>query len=111
MLAFEQFYSGIMDEVFKIQKRIFEYDVNNIQSRSYSFHSDFAFWIELLRDSGRKEVALLENALRELLISQVMLAQGFYKHSFTCLRGFLEQTLFAIQLSTNELHIRQWFYK
>ena len=38
-----------------------------------------------------------------------MLTQGFYKHSFMCLRGFLEQTLFAIQLSTNELHMRQWF--
>lgn len=109
MSAFEQFYSGIMDEVSKIQRRTFEYDANNIQSRSYSFHSDFVFWIDLLRTNERKEVSLLENALRELLISQIMLTQGFYKHSFMCLRGFLEQTLFAIQLSTNELHIRQWF--
>lgn len=109
MSAFEQFYSGIMDEVFKIQNQTFEYDVNHIQDNSYSFHNDFTFWIELLRNNGRKEVVLLENALREFLISQVMLTQGFYKHSFMCLRGFLEQTLFAIQLSSNELHMRQWF--
>lgn len=109
MTAFEQLYSGIMDKISIIQKQTSEYDVNNIQAKSYSFHGDFAFWIDLLRDSGRKEVVLLENALREFLISQIMLTQGFYKHSFMCLRGFLEQTLFAIQLSTNELHMRQWF--
>lgn len=106
MSTFEQFYLGVMDEVSKIQEMTFEFDTNNIQSKSYSFHRDFVFWIELL--NGRKEIVLLKNALKEFLVSQIMLTQGFYKHSFMCLRGFLEQTLFAIQLSTNEIHMHQW---
>lgn len=107
MSAYKKFYFDIMGKVAEIQNSTFEHDISNIQSKSYSYHNDFVFWIDLL--NGRKESILLRNALKEYLVSQILLTQGFYKHSFACLRGFLEQTLFAIQLSTNEISLRQWF--
>ncbi|HBC30860.1 MAG TPA: hypothetical protein DC024_06400 [Clostridiales bacterium] len=108
MSAYKDIFQQIFDNCYKIGNETFEHDANDWQAREYAFVSDYEFWISLVSNCNRKEAALYNFALREYNVGQVLLTQGFYKQAFQSLRSFLETTLFALSLSTNEIDLNLW---
>lgn len=68
---------------------------------------DLHIWIDILEN--KSEVQIYRNAFKEYEFSMLCLVQGFYRQAFSSLRLFMELTLAAVLLSTNELDMRLWF--
>lgn len=75
-------------------------------AKIHSRIADLNIWQNTL--SGKKEATVLSYAFREYEFSILCLVQGFYRQAFASLRLFMELTLAATQLSTNEIDLRLW---
>ncbi|MGF6989800.1 hypothetical protein M2150_001043 [Lachnospiraceae bacterium PM6-15] len=108
MSAYNDVFQQIINNCSKIANETFAHDTVDAQSRQYAFVADYEFWITLVSNCHRRESVLYNFALREYNVGQVLLTQGFYRQAFQSLRSFLETTLFAISLSTNEIDLNLW---
>ncbi len=106
MKKYQEIYSRINALNGEIVLKTFENDKLGLQAKSHYFGTEYEKWLELI--GGRKEGILYKSALNEYFMSNLALAQGNYRHAFVSLRFFIEQTLFAIQLSINEQDLRMW---
>ncbi len=67
---------------------------------------DLDVWLKAVCD--RKESVIYKNAFKEYEFALFCLVQGFYRQAFSSLRLFMELSLAAIHLSSNELDMRLW---
>lgn len=80
-------------------------NINEI-SKCIAFVDDLSTWISKCGDFSN--YLLVKKAQTEFTNSIFLCAQGFYKEAITALRQCLEHMLFALILSTNDFHYRQW---
>lgn len=79
---------------------------STIVAESLQFATELERWSKVLEH--RAESKLLKAAALEYQFALLALAQGHYRHSFKSLRLVLELALQAIQLSANEISLREW---
>lgn len=75
-------------------------------NKCISFSNDFDMWLSCCDDFSKYK--LIKEAQTECINSICLCAQGFYKEAIMALRQFLEHTLFAVMLSTNDYKYRLW---
>jgi len=75
-------------------------------AESLQFATELECWNKILEH--RSEAKLLKVATLEYQFALLALSQGHYRHSFKSLRLVLELTLQAVQLSANEIFLREW---
>jgi hypothetical protein len=78
----------------------------NAMAKSHAFIVDLELWISQLR--GRRELPVLESALREYQFALLSLTAGHYRAAFASLRLTLELSFAAVHWSANERELREW---
>lgn len=75
-------------------------------ARLEAYYDDYLKWIE--NASGENEKVIYEEAISEYRTMLLFLCMGLYKNAYMSLRGYLELTLFGIQLSSSDFEYRLW---
>jgi hypothetical protein len=108
-LPLEEYYRKLYQRCGEIQRLSFEdSDSQVLFAQSHSYVNDFEAWIDVL--SSKPEVVLLKAAFYEYQFALLALTLGQYRQAFMSLRLFMELSLNAILLSSNELDLREWLH-
>lgn len=75
-------------------------------ARMEAYYDDYLKWIE--NASGENEKVIYEEAISEYRTMLLFLCMGLYKNAYMSLRGYLELTLFGVQLSSSDFEYRLW---
>jgi hypothetical protein len=74
--------------------------------KCHAFGSDYDEWLKVL--ANNYETIIYRAALDEYQQGLFLLVSGSYRQAYESIRFCLEQTLFGLFLSVNELHFKLW---
>jgi hypothetical protein len=75
-------------------------------AKSHAFIADLALWTDELK--ARREVSVLNSALKEYQFALLALSAGYYRAAFSALRLTLELSFAGVGWSANERELREW---
>uniref|UniRef100_UPI004026222F hypothetical protein n=1 Tax=Roseburia faecis TaxID=301302 RepID=UPI004026222F len=103
-------YQEIYKDINKKFGEIIRISLDGANEKKYAnleaYYDDYLKWVRFT--SGENERLIFEEANSEYRTMLLFLCMGLYKNAYMSLRGYLELTLFGIELSSSDFEFRLW---